>query len=436
MSLADLFINIGIKTLGLGEIQTAISAVTAAGNAAVPAAKKFDSFFDVMKKRTKSFTDIATSFKKGQLIMGGLVASLMGLAKTASTVGAELTKFHNLTGLSTQKLQDLAQHAAASGVAFDDVVGSIEGLQKASNDIQLGRGNIAPWAMLGIDPNQDPFVVLTQLQNKLKTFSAARGTALAEELGLSRDMVNFLREANSVSSGDKTLLLSDKEIKRLKSFNVEFNRAWDSSKRALQKLALALMPMANGVMTVWNKIIFDINYAGKGIDALGVKFKAFWKIIGVIGAALAIYFFPITSALIGIGLVLEDFAAFSRGDDSVIGVLVNKFKQWKEILENIIPMIKYAAELLKEFALDKLESLKSFFGFGSSSGSGPQTSSTIGQVIPIGGVGAAASSSQTNNVNINVNGSSSPEEVAKRVQQKLKDVIGNTMYQQPLGATK
>lgn len=454
MTLGELALKIVLKAQGLSDILKIKKDVENTAKDVKPKTEGIKSswsslgkiFENVGKKSTSFYKDNKSGLKD---LMGFVIPSTLAMklgliavistittfVKKVSDVAAELTKFTNLTGLSSQKLQALQQQAAASGVAIEDVTSSVESLQRASQDIALGKGNIAPWAMLGIDPNQDPFEVLTKLQSKLKGFSAARGAALASELGLSRDMINFLREANSIGGSDKELLLSDKEIRKLKTFNIEFNKTWDASKRVMQKIAIGLIPIANFAMYAWNRIIIDMKAVGKGLETLGDKYKSFWKIMGVIGAALMIYFMPLVSAVVGIGLLLNDFGAYSRGEDSIIGALVNWFKQWKEILSEIIPMLKYALELVKEFGIEKFNKLKESLGFGDAKGNN-KLPSQIGQVIPIGGSKQTSNNTQTNNINVNVNGSKNDEDLAKKISEKVKGVMGNTMYQQPLGATK
>ena len=129
----------------------------------------------------------------------GLGAAFTGLIWFSTTAATNLFKFHLATDLSTRKLQDWQFAGARAGVTAGEMADSIKRIQDAQVAIQFGEGNLAPWALLGIDPRQDPMKVLWEIHQRVKQ-SAGMGAAMARylttQLGLSETMFQFLRRDN------------------------------------------------------------------------------------------------------------------------------------------------------------------------------------------------------------------------------------------------
>jgi hypothetical protein len=212
---------------------------------------------------------------------------------------------------------------------------TIEHIQRSGAEISLGRGNIAPWALLGIDPRQDPFDVLNTLQARLQGMSPAMGTMLAGDLGLSPTIVSFLKEMKSLPKANSELILTDAEIKRLKAFNVEFNRVWTVGKRSLQKLGEVMLPIASTAVWMVDRMAAALRTATRGASELTEVFKAGAPILAAIGVVLAAAFFPVTTAIVGLLLLFEDLMTWSKGGNSLTGDLFGPFEKWRGTLKDI-----------------------------------------------------------------------------------------------------
>lgn len=460
MTLGEMFIKIGLKTSGIAsQLNNLKNQVSNAGTA-MEAPSKINSswgklsqalsnvkqassnFFAGLKQKGSQLLSFATDLKASHAVIVSIAAAIVTVVKKTSDVAAGLTKFTNLTGLSSQKLQALSQQAALSGVSMEDVAGSLSKIQQSSMDIALGKGKgIAPWAMLGIDPHQDPFKVLQDLQNSVNKFSPARFASLLREIGLSDDMINFIREAKSLGASDRGLLLSDKEIKRLKEFNISFNRALDNSKRSLQKLAISIKPIADSLIYAWNRFNITMTVVASTIDYLAGQFQFLFKLISVIGAAILIAFFPLTATVILLALALDDLAAWARGDDSIMGTIVGKFSLWRQEIERIIKLFKDVQDALK--GMFSIQAWKDFFTM-------PQG---IGQPLGAANVAAYAAQDKENNaknwekfkeffgfgtkeVTVNINGVTDPLKAGQVVKEALDKDNRDTMYQQKSGVVK
>jgi hypothetical protein len=360
--------------------------------------------------------------------------ALTGLSIYASKTAAELRRFEMNTGLSAQKLQEWQQQAALSGVSADEMADSLTGLQKAVTEIKLGAGNISPFAMLGVDPHSDPFAILTQLQTKLKSFNPALGTTLATQMGLSDNVIAFLREMQGIEPSDKGLILTKDEISRLKEFNIYFNRIWDNIKRTAQKVGGLLSPIAHEVLWVADRFRKAFMTVAEFIMGLVPKLGPFKIAIISVGIALAAAMFPATAAIAGVLLALEDLATFSRGGNSAIGAVIGWFQDWRRILQDVIlalATIVYTVETLSGLTLFRYMIAKTTGG-KMSEGLGDQ----IANFVTTGAMGAyndsqmaamkdgkailrpygdnSSSSSTTNNITIN--GVSTPERLVKVLQ--------------------
>jgi hypothetical protein len=309
-----------------------------------------------VKSLKDRFSEIITPVNLARLEIIGAITAITGLVKKASDVAFELTKFHNVTGLSTQTLQEWQQQAALSGVAGGELAGTIESLQRAGAEASL-RGLSGPWVLLGIDPKQDPFVVLNQLKTRLTEFPAAMGTMLARDVGLTDSMISFLKEAKNLPATDKSLILSPGEIDRLKHYNILFNKTWDAAKRTLQHFGEILLPVATRIIWGLDRMNHAFEIAIHGTGYFADHLKKMGPVLTAVGLVVAAAFFPITTAVVGLMLLFEDMMTWSKGGKSLTGAIIGPFENWKGTLvtvDNALKSIKDTLTWLSNASLEKL----------------------------------------------------------------------------------
>lgn len=454
MNIGELFIKLGIKTEGLAQISVVKEKVTKSITQAGVAVSRFKTAFEKLKDtytkvsdKVKGFSqklqdskgtlgDWVSNIKVAQVQLVAFGASIVAVTKKASDYAAQLVRFNSVTGMSSQYLQSLSQDAAASGIEFGEVEESLKGLQSRMLDVQMGQGDISPFARLGIDPRSDPSAVIEQLKTKLNTMGPQMGSKFARDLGLSDSFIAFLKEAKSLPPADKSLLLSDKEIQNLKEFNIYFNRIFDNVKRILQRFGAQMMPLAKAIVFAVERIGLVIKDVGTAFDWIANRVQGFQGILTTVVVALAALFAPLTFGIAGVVLVLDDFFAFMRGDKSVIGGYVELFKNWDLVLKGLIITVKelWDSFNVKDAVKATIDTVKSMISsVGSAFGLGD---TEVGQSAKTKAAAAGATnnaSTQNNNVEINVNGAGKPESVATEVAKKLKGTMSNTMFQQPVG---
>ena len=292
----------------------------------------------------------------------------------------------------------------------------------------------------------------------LATRPAAMGTKLAMDMGLSEDMVTFLRLRSTLQPADEGLILSPTEIDELKSFSIDFKATLAAFQNALKKLGAMVLPITRPLMDFARRLLRIGTDIIGWMTAVEARRNVILGMIAAIGAALAIAFFPATLTILGIVaaigavlLAIEDVASFMRGDDSLTGraweglkssfrLAVDYVKDaWKGMLEWIGEKTSAILEIV--FApIKKLQELKEMLSGGAQATFGniwdsvkgfftpdqPALSPTSG-MIQSGSAGAMLNQS----VNIQVNGAGNPASVAEEIQRRLRQETSNAVYQMP-----
>lgn len=195
MTIAELFVKVGFQVDNPGALNKAASEL--------------------------GFAEVkAINLKRSVLALG---ASFTALIYFASNAGTALFKFHIATGLSAQTLQRWQLAAAKANVSGEAVVQSVKSIQDAQVQIALGQGNLAPWALLGIDPRQNPFDVLWQLHLRLQNIAPAMGRYLASQMGVPEEMYTLLKRADLTVDQLQGKIVSDDEAEKLDKVNGDFN---------------------------------------------------------------------------------------------------------------------------------------------------------------------------------------------------------------------
>lgn len=211
----------------------------------------------------------------------------------------ELLKLSRNFGVSTTAMQKFGYEAVANGVKMDDFNSAIATLKKNSADIMLGRGDISPYALLGLNPHEDPEKLLISLQRRLRELPESIGTAFASDLGLSMDMINYIRKADFGRTGSRALL-SSKELSTLERARNIVLDLKNTILVLIQKIGVALSPIINTVFGGLNSLIQSI------ITNTRLLGDVFTVVFGTILAKLVITN-PILSAILTVILAIEDF---------------------------------------------------------------------------------------------------------------------------------
>jgi hypothetical protein len=339
MIVGKLILKLGIEAENLEVLKKFEDDAKKSAKTVDTAAKSTDKLSVSKKKLGFNVRELVKDLQKFRThaIFASTAATALSIMSGKSA--AEFRRFELNTGMSAQKLQEWQQRAAMSGVAADDMQQSIQGLQQAMTEIRMGGGDVSPFARLRIPVGNDPLVVLNTLRDRLKEFPTEVGTAFARRMNLSDNMIAFLREMKDMPEGDKSLLMTDAELKRMKEFDVYFNRVWDAIKRTGMKLGALLSPLAKDFIYTadrFRKAFMDI---GNYMTDLFDRFPHLSTQLKLMGIALAAALFPVTTSIAAALFAIDEAMGFMRGDNTYLGMFIGMFVDWENTLKKIYILI-------------------------------------------------------------------------------------------------
>jgi hypothetical protein len=347
----------------------------------------------------------------GIAALAGIDYQLLKIADEAINASVAFQMFGSQTGLSWQELQKWQIVAQQANVSADAVTQSVTSLQRQMAEIKLGRGNIAPFQILGIDPRQDAFSVLRQLRERLRGVEPAMATNLIQQMGIDPSMIQLLRLSNTefeklsktvkgMTSGQEKVFLEAK--KNLVQFRIE-----------AQHLGIEVVaPLVQD----FNQLV---TYIGKFVT--GLRTLNVW-IPGVViaAAALSVAFAPITAGIIALLLVLDDLATYFRGGTSVTGLAIDGIKKLGEALKEALPTSVMASLARLGGVLASVASLASSPLHAAMSAIQPATHAGTAQSV---------SHSVNQNVTVHVNSTAPAHDVAKEVKAHIDRAAGQAALQ-------
>lgn len=295
----------------------------------------------------------ATTLATKAAVIGAVVA-FAKMSQEARKLAMQLDVFEKTTGLSGDSLQKLSYRAAAAGVSLDGLDGTLQSIQQRVTDISLGQGDIYPFQMWGIGLNRDPIKVLDQIAAKLKVLqkeSPAMAAKMASDFGLSNSMVYVLLNEQTEEL-NKQFLLKEKDKEAL----VQLNREWYKLLWYVKQIAIRsqgfLAHIALPIVKACVSIVKSFGEMAIWIGEIFEKTRWLHKVlffIGILVAAAAAYFFPITAALIGIALIVEDIYGYFTGKDSITGRMIEWISSGrilKDIFITIVECLKTISDLI------------------------------------------------------------------------------------------
>lgn len=238
-----------------------------------------------------------------------------------SQASYELLKLNRNFGVSTSALQAFGYEAVANGVKMSDFNSAIANLRKQSADILLGRGNISPYALLGLNPHEDPEKLLVHLQQRLRELPESIGTAFASDLGLSPDMINFIRRGDFARMQARPKLSGNelRVLERTRNLLLDVSNMFSLLG---QKIMTYLAPY---IEIVFGRLNYYIRETISHTDNLAKAIK-----VAIVGIEVAMFMISpklavILNILSAIALIIDDIATSGgRGILIWIDYLTNK----------------------------------------------------------------------------------------------------------------
>lgn len=435
-------------------------------------------------KGQKDFDDVEAGLQKSAINAGKLTiavnainVALLAMLDTAGKAGMALRNFAVTTGLSTDELQRWQHAAVVNGVSADELTSGIKRLQDARTAFAFNEPQaVGAWSLLGVNPLQDPFKVISDLRAALVGVQPLIARGLLSRVGLENLAPLIQAPKSDFEKWSRDFLVSSDQIARL----ARLNAAWESLKRsfiALKNLAAAaLAPAFTALARIleWltSKAAALADWLQKGgVVATAVRWALSGLAIGlvVLGAFLAVvtaalaaltagfailspavlavlpelavflgYAAAIAAVLAGLVLIVDDIVTSLSGGKAVtrtIGEWLAGFTLVREVIEGIWRTWDEAVLHFKEgielFA--KLFSKLPTWMLGVRDT--PDAISNAGAAWyaprPQNG-GAGGTWRQENTVQVHVDGARSPEATARAVGSELRASLAGAAYQMPV----
>lgn len=263
MNIGELFVNLGIKG---GE-----KTVGTLGN---------------VKKGLGEVADMSLEAK------AGILAALYGLEQMMAKSGAAgtgLTNFAALTGLSAKTLQQWQFAARQAGVAGEDLMGSVKGVQNSMANMLLGKGQpeglgLVSNAVGGLDHKRfrDTFYMMEQLQKAAQRLPKDLGNNILKSFGLSEGTIAAMRlNKFNPSLMSSAPIYGDKEIASLNKSNI----AWSNLGNKIE-MAFGHFNSKHGQQIVGDisKIADAVFHLVEALVVLSEKLKVFQLIAAAANA--------------------------------------------------------------------------------------------------------------------------------------------------------
>lgn len=239
-------------------------------------AKVGELFVDLTFKSDNAVATIGNMITKVGLLEFGLSRIKRGFenvfGETLKT-GVELRNFNAQTDFSVEKMQRWKAIAEQNNVAFDSLIGAFKTLQQNRAEMLVGGGNASPYAMLGIDPRQDPLKVFDQIREKISVLDKGLQRWYLGQFGLSEDLLTIFSLSNDeLNNYNSKLALNAEEIKDLTKLNQEWKgltqdlgMAWDKILAASSEKLTGFFSDLRDIISMFNEMADSVDFAADGI---------------------------------------------------------------------------------------------------------------------------------------------------------------------------
>lgn len=287
-----------------------------------------------------------------------------------------LKRFEQNTGLATERLQQWRYVASQVSGSADAVNASIEAIATNQEKIKFGQGSIKGYQLLGIDPNSDPFEVLEQLRQKMQGLPAEMKRNIAQEFGVSRELVATLELTNNQfdQMRKSAFIIPQESIDKINKFRADISVLQNRLDYLKNEIVAKMSPVitefldkiikwtsnnqdkiVSGLKTVYS-ITRDVeqlfSHFAIVIDGL-IKSTIGWgnalkAVIIAIGAAMiSTPFGAFIAGFTAILLVIDDLYTYVSGKGkSVFGEIVDKFPEAGKAFSWLTDMVSGLGSIL------------------------------------------------------------------------------------------
>jgi len=387
-TLGELVIELGIlgNDEGAKKVAKALDELIEKATKAAKEMKNQEQKTNDVDKKNKN---VAQSIVKTAKNIGALITAVSGAVVALNSLSQSLVQQNqqwiNLTrnsDIALSTFQKWGQVGAAMNASLGEqgAAGAVADLNRRLFEMKLTGQGYEGFALAGIRPTNAEDV-LEQLRARIRGLNDTSATYLLERLGIDPRMLSVLRmtrqEFEAMNKEMAKYRLTDKQRQAIQEYHKQMSIVNVKMQYFKDRILVAIMPHLARFMEFFVKIIEAIpKYRGFIIGLIAIITKGFGKwlkaiplvgkylkpvvkmlqtirifgkgllsglsgfitkipiigrLFGVLGGAISRAFWPLTIAF----LLLDDFATFQRGGDSVIGDAVEYFKQLGQTIKDI-----------------------------------------------------------------------------------------------------
>jgi len=320
------------------------------------------------------------------LAVKGATVAIAGLVTMQSKSLEPLIKLRNETGISTQRLQQLERMAVMTGSSFEEMAGTLTGLNQKIVDASFNGSET--FARLGINVRgvsgelKKADQVLFEVMNRFNQMGLSRQQRqfFAGQLGIDGSMIKFLNMSTAEykkynEQSARALYLTDKQLDSVDKYNRSLDLLGLNLNGIRNQIAVAVAPqlteLANRFIDLidrnrdWiiNGIVKTVDFLDRLTDAL-IRVAPFVLAIGgafvaarvaalgfsVVMGALFSPVVLITAAIVAALLILDDLIVAFKGGKSVIR---DFFQEWlgidiTPVMQKMVASVRWAMSQISQ----------------------------------------------------------------------------------------
>lgn len=281
---------------------------------------------------------------KFQLKLVGVIATITKFTADTLKAVVELDNFNKMTGISAELLNQWQLIAQRNNVSAGAIINAFETIARARGDLLAGKSISNAWALLGINPNDNPEKVFKNVLNSLKSIQDVnlKSTRLSD-LGFDPQLINLIDgKGIELFKGRVLTEPQRKEILQLKQSFTDIKITLSLWK---DKIVFLMSPL--------KYVVNSFRRIADTIDLLIEKTIGWQNLVKTFVLWFSLIFakmFPIATIITAIALTIEDIITYIQGGDSIFGGFVGKIKNFIEDLKTVYNFFaSLLPEAVKEF---------------------------------------------------------------------------------------
>lgn len=240
------------------------------------------------RERRKRLKDTLNTFKSFGVGLRNTFLSLAGLGAGAVTVGVKQSLDRSIatrdfmlqTGVGLKQLQNLVGGFAniGSGMSQQQLMGDIVSVSQNLQEIALGKGNLAPYKLLGLAARRgDVMGVISEAGRAIQGLDNPMALNLLKQIGLSSDWLSYFR-LQQKEGGSKEFIDTEGQSAiveaktSLRQVSVAFKNLSDRITAEASPAIEGLATSAVTAMDAFTRYIKDSNF-GEGLKKISDDIK-------------------------------------------------------------------------------------------------------------------------------------------------------------------